>query len=385
MHFCHQIKKSARAQRKGTGNIRAFSATSVKPLTTRKIFFTELRNALDPESPNFPQANLMRQESPDQEAAETHLTEVVKNPNDQRFADAKQKELSGIMQKNGFKIVKKSELPDDAVKLNGRLTITIKDPSAPEQLYKARRVVMGHADPGKKSMASEAPAMLRRSIRLMVALAAAFGFKMRARDVKQAYLQSMSDLLRNAHLLPPKHMSIGPDKMTKVIKPHCGMTEAGACWWKTFLCYHIKNLKMQQQALDPCFFCKKKDGRLQGMAGAIVGDALGAGNIELSDLEERESKKFEVKKRGSAAKLRFGGCDIEYFEQGNSRILSQQRLLTNSLTAPAKDQASFGLFRRLRGKLQWASAGARPGACFAAARSWRKLQKPILPRMILSY
>eukprot|EP00172_Hildenbrandia_rubra_P001407 Plantae.Rhodophyta-Hildenbrandia_rubra.ctg19560.p1 GENE.Plantae.Rhodophyta-Hildenbrandia_rubra.ctg19560~~Plantae.Rhodophyta-Hildenbrandia_rubra.ctg19560.p1 ORF type:complete len:408 (+),score=40.52 Plantae.Rhodophyta-Hildenbrandia_rubra.ctg19560:574-1797(+) len=325
-----------------------------------------MRDALDPE--NFEQEELQHKENPDQEPPAAHLTEVLKNPDDERFTDAKKTELSGIISKGGFKMVKKQDLPEDAVTLRGRFALTIKDPNTPGQCYKARYVIMGHVDPDKETMVNEAPTALRHSVRLMTALTTSCKFSMWARDVKQAYLQSMSDLLRNAHIYPPKSMSMPNNEMIKVVKPHYGMTEAGACWWKTSLDYRIKDLGMQQSVLDPCLFFKMENGALKGMEATLVDDTLGSGDPDFSKLEEEKSKRFEVKDRDCSSKMRFGGCDIERIEEENACMLSQQRHLERSLTLPRKDQTSFAMLRKFRGKPQWASTAARPDVCFASAQ-----------------
>ena len=56
-----------------------------------------------------------------------------------------------------FKIVDRSEVPEDANVLHGRFVLAIKEPETRQQKFKARYVIQGHRDPEKHAMVKEAP------------------------------------------------------------------------------------------------------------------------------------------------------------------------------------------------------------------------------------
>ncbi len=63
-------------------------------------------------------------------------------------------------------------------------------------IFKSRLVIQGHRDPEKHRVVNEAPTILRSSVRLLIALGISLDYKLCSRDVKQAFVQSDTDLAR---------------------------------------------------------------------------------------------------------------------------------------------------------------------------------------------
>eukprot|EP00172_Hildenbrandia_rubra_P000344 Plantae.Rhodophyta-Hildenbrandia_rubra.ctg11618.p1 GENE.Plantae.Rhodophyta-Hildenbrandia_rubra.ctg11618~~Plantae.Rhodophyta-Hildenbrandia_rubra.ctg11618.p1 ORF type:complete len:534 (+),score=91.74 Plantae.Rhodophyta-Hildenbrandia_rubra.ctg11618:92-1603(+) len=288
------------------------------------------------------------------------------NAQDQRFNLPKKKEWDGLMKSKTFACIDEKEIAKDANILNGRFVLGIKDPDAPDEIFKARFAMQGHVDKHKESMLKEAPTIMKRSIRLLLAIASAKGFYIWTRDATQAYMQSDENLLRDVCLRPPSTMKIPEGKMLKIVKPMHGLTEAGACWWLSSKDYHLNDLEMKQTALDPCLFCRQSENDLIGMQGALVDDTLGAGAKEFMELEEEKCKRFKVKPKKLGDQLRFSGCDVDKRKDG-TWMLSQMTYVKKLQILP-KSEWTFEKFRSRRGKISWAASCSRPDAAYMSAK-----------------
>lgn len=297
--------------------------------------------------------------------ADIYNTITIDDPNDPRFDEAKKIEMDGLFKRGSFKFVGKTTMPPNPNMLGGRFVLTIKEPGTPDQLRKARLVLQGHIDKEKKDMVNEAPTALRSSMRLLVLLGAAYKFEIWTRDVTQACIQSTEDLLRDVHLKPPAGMGAPESKGIKVVKPHYGITEAGTCWWETFVNYHFDNLKMKQSIMDPCLLYKQSNGALEGLGTTLVDDTLGAGAKAFMKLEADESHKFTVKDRKEGNALKLNGSTIKKDKENAWHIA--QESYAEKLNPLSKNERSYENFRSLHGKLNWMANCTRPDVAFESA------------------
>jgi Reverse transcriptase (RNA-dependent DNA polymerase) len=135
------------------------------------------------------------------------------------------------METGTFKIVLKSEVETDANIIPSRMILAIKKGEDGSEVYKARLVLGGHRDKEKRALIHNSNNVSQTSIRLLIALAAVFGFNIFTADVKQAYLQSASPLLRDIYVQPnlglAATLQLDQNQLLKVLKPLYGLTESG--------------------------------------------------------------------------------------------------------------------------------------------------------------
>ena len=202
-----------------------------------------------------------------------HLTEVIEpqDPRAWKFDEAKKKEIEGLIKRGTWKIVCRSEVPDDANILNGRFVLAIKDEGTDREIWKARFIVQGHRDRFKKSLVHDISVARQYAIKMLVGIASIFGFRLFSSDVIQSYIQSAEELSRDIFLNPPKEFCLGPDQLIKLVKPLYGLTESGDYWGRTLRNHLEKMLGMESCVSDSALFFKCFGGRINGVMRNICG------------------------------------------------------------------------------------------------------------------
>jgi hypothetical protein len=133
-----------------------------------------------------------------------YLSEPVSNSDpttsSPQFIVAKKMEIDGLVEKGPWKVCAKSELPAGANIMGGCFVLSIKDVGTPREVYKARYVVQGFRDRDKPYLVHQPMTARQQSTKLLVAMAAIFGFRIFTHDVQLAYLQSADKLMHDVYI-----------------------------------------------------------------------------------------------------------------------------------------------------------------------------------------
>lgn len=292
-----------------------------------------------------------------------NLVEMVREEDDERFVESRQKEYDGIVAKGGVKVVNRADLPSDANFVGNRFVLCIKDPGTPDQRFKARWILQGHQDKQRHNIANDSPMLMRMSFRIILSLAATlFDCNVWTRDVEQAYMQS-KPLERDVFTEPPREAKLPKDKVLKVRLPHYGLVESSSCFFDSYYPIFVDRLRMTPCAFDPCFLYQK-NGKLHGITGLATDDSINTGNVEYQTNENDATKHF-ITKRCETFPLRFLGYLVK--QLSGSLYISQKQHIQKlkSLEPKTIDREAF---RSIRGQLLFISQSSRPDISYDVAQ-----------------
>ena len=199
-----------------------------------------------------------------------HLPEVVA---------AKQKELEHFKEYKVYRSVPDNGQP----RISSGWIVTRKEIDGKPGI-KARLVCHGNqASLMQQSVdeRSDSPTVKKSSVRLLLFLAAQYGWRIETRDVTAAFLQA-DDLEREIFVQPPQE-SDDKNRLWCLIKPMYGLDEASHRWFITISTFLVNDLKCDHTLDDPCMFTYKVGKRLRG---AIV--------IHVDDLAEGGYSDFKL-------------------------------------------------------------------------------------------
>lgn len=95
-----------------------------------------------------------------------------------------------------FRVVCKEEIAESATSLGDHFALTIQDAETDSPGFKVCFVVQGHTDSEKNMLVNSATNLKHVSVRMLLEVAAIFGYMILTQDVAQAYLQSAQSLIR---------------------------------------------------------------------------------------------------------------------------------------------------------------------------------------------
>jgi transposase InsO family protein len=273
-------------------------------------------------------------------SVETHATQVV-NARDfgSRFDQARQKEFRGLMDRNTFRVVKRSAAAGHRV-YGMRYVDALKNFGEGTEYEKSRLVVQAYNDEAARHILTSAPTCQRVSQRLLLNLAAIFpSMEVFTRDISQAYTQAKTSLTRPIFVKPPPEAGLADDELLEVLRPLYGLPESGLHWFGTYQKHHIEKLSMQDTEYDPCLLFKSRpEGGLTGAVVLQVDDTLGVGTAEFMKQEDKESVAFVCQPRAILDKneLQFNGFHIQ--RKANTILMHQRDKLSKLDHARNEDE-----------------------------------------------
>lgn len=206
----------------------------------------------------------------------------------------------------------------------------------------------GHTDIEKNILVHNSTNLRQTSIRLLIAIAAIFGFRLWSQDVSQAYLQSAERLMRDVYVKPTREFNLPAGHLLKLLKPLYGLSDSGDYWHATFSNHLIHDLDMTSTTGDLSLFFKVVEGKLRGMTGAYVEDTIGTGTKDFGEESKATGDRFQSKAR-EGGNFQFAGIKIEEMEGG---YLMHQERFASQISALSR-QCTFSDFRSKRHELAW--------------------------------
>ena len=350
-----------------------FNVQQLKPYFRPIPFLDKVPNKNSSYAMNYMLEDLATTKKPQSPDYGVHLTEVIlpgdPRSKDPRFAAAKEKEIRGLIERGTWKLVAKDEVPNNANIMGGRFVLAIKDEGTQKEVWKARFIVQGYRDKLKTSLVHDSASSRQFSTRLLVGLAAIFGFRLFSTDVTRAYLQSAEELMRDVYIKPNGEFELGPDQLLKLLKPLYGLCDSGDYWGKTFSQHLTDDLGMKPTTLDPALYAKKMHEKLKGLCATCVDDTLQAGDKEYQEMTKMTLEKFKCRERGFD-NVQFSGVEIDSypdeFRVHQTRYAKKMKKLSKDVT--------FKEYQKLRAQLAWLTH-TRPDISCAVALAAQVTEK----------
>jgi hypothetical protein len=235
------------------------------------------------------------------------------------WCEAMRAEHESLLENETWEEIARSQVPAGKQILRGKWVYTIKGNGR----YKARWVVKGCAQrPGFDYDETYAAVSRSSSWRVLLAMAALKGWKIRQADITTAFLYGPIDHEIYAEL-PEGFEQDG--KVCKLKKSIYGLKQAPKIWWET-LSSKLVDMGFRQLAADPCVYT---DGKV--IIDVHVDDLLllSATDSKIDQVVLMLSKSFKVKDLGGAS--RFLGIEIEYNQEEKRLTLRQTQYIEDVL------------------------------------------------------
>lgn len=222
----------------------------------------------------------------------TQLVEIIRDEQDQRFIQSRQKEYDGIVSKGGIKVVEVSSVPPSSNIIGNRYVLSIKNPGTDAEKFKARWILQEHHDQYRHRIANDSPILKRMMYQVITSISTTlFQPTVWTRDVEQAYMQSKL-LNRDVYTVPPREASLSTDKILKITLLHYGLVDSSSCFFEAYYPILTDTLLMRSAAFDPCFLFHVHDNHLNGISGLATDVSLNTGNAKYQQDEREATKKF---------------------------------------------------------------------------------------------
>ena len=239
-------------------------------------------------------------------------------------------------------------------------------------ITKARLTARGDQE-DDSDIRTDSPTVRKGNIKILLTVAAKFGWKVKTSDVSSAFLQG-AEAPRDIFVIPPKERRI-PGVLWKLKTSIYGLCDASRGWYKA-LSDVLISLGGKRSLLDPAVFLfyKGDEGEeddLQGIIETHVDDLLHAGTDAFEDEVIKPLKKaFKFGSEGEV-EFRYVGMNIKQSEVG---IVVDQDHYVDNLEVPKVefkinddellDHEEQTKFRGIVGKLNHLSSHSRPDLCF---------------------
>lgn len=275
-----------------------------------------------------------------------------------------------------YQQLKREDVPRGANVITSHAFFQIKPAADKDTLrLKCRLVPHGNRDKEKESLRSDCATAQFPIIRLLVAMAAIFKFRLGCIDITGAFLQN-PPIERDIYVQPPRGWS-DPGMLWKLLKPAYGLVESGRMW-QLLIDQWLNNQKFEQiPGLPQLFVLRDSGGSVHMLIAKVVDDFLVASSRnQLEQFNNAISKAFKVGKFCTDDSFLFNGCNITQSSTGitmsmESYLSSVESIDVARSRRKEKDSlctdAERKLFLRLTGRLNFLGHATLPQAAFVAS------------------
>ena len=231
-----------------------------------------------------------------------------------------------------------------------------------EVIAKARLVARGfeEVDPQIKT---DSPTCQKESLRLLLAIIAAYNWKLQSIDIKSAYLQGI--LINRMLYLEPPPEAKAEGKIWLLHKCPYGISDAGRHWYDRIVEVFVKELNGHQLKLDQAVFVwHNPDNTLMGAIVVHVDDFIFGGTSEFQIIINKIKKEFTVGTEESGS-MKYLGLSVKQTPEYISMDSSGYNDCIKEIIVPhlppntELDKQMTRRLRKLSGQINWLASQTR--------------------------
>ena len=209
------------------------------------------------------------------------------------------------------------EVPDEGQKcIPTKWVVTKQQGNGKNQPIKARLCMRGDLERGKENLRADAPTASKEALKIALMIAANENFKVKAGDIKSAFLQG-EKLDRTLYVKPPKEA--GTDKLWKLVQGAYGILDGSRLFFMR-LARELIELGMHQIHSDNALFSYVKNGKLHGIIVTNTDDLILAGDdVFDKDITTKLLQIFKFSKLEEDS-FTYCGCDIKINSDGTIEL-----------------------------------------------------------------
>ena len=259
----------------------------------------------------------------------TTFMEAMRNPDASMWMTTMQEEIEALHRNHTWKLV---ELPAGRKVIGNKWVYKIKrDSNDQVERYRARLVVKGYAQKeGIDFNEIFSPVVRLTTIRVVLAMCAAFDLHLEQLDVKTAFLHG--ELEEEIYMLQPEGFEEqGKENLVcRLTKSLYGLKQAPRCWYKRFDSFII-SLGYNRLSSDHCTYYKRSGDNDFIILLLYVDDMLvvGPNKDQIQELKAQLAREFDMKDLGPANKIL--GMQIHRDKKDRKIWLSQKNYLKKIL------------------------------------------------------
>lgn len=252
---------------------------------------------------------------------------------------------------------------------------------------RARLVARGFEEDA--SLVKDSPTAAKSTLRILVTIAASYGWTVKSTDIRSAFLQG-DDIAREVYILPPVEADATHGCVWKLRKTLYGLVDAARKFYNAISKFLLM-CGMTRSTVDPSLFFLKNDERLVGCLITHIDDFLHIGDDWFESNVMNKLRQRFVAGKSERDDFFYVGFRIRKVENGiecsqdHFADKVQHVSLEASRVRQSKDDLSSEektLFRRLVGQCNWAAQGTRPDLSFDVVDLSSRFQNPTVSDLL---
>ena len=217
----------------------------------------------------------------------------------------------------------------------------------------------------------DSPTVSKGTERIALAIAVAKQWKVKAIDIKSAFLQGQA-IQRDVYLKPPKEANVDKEVIWKLQRCLYGLNDAARKFYDSIV-QELRKLGCRKSNLDHSLFTLTDDKGCHGMLAAHIDDFLHVGDTTFEDKVTSKLCERFVAGKHLSSEFKYTGHQItqyrehiildqnDYLEGISPATLSAERAMQKTSELTAEEATKY---RSIIGSLNWAWQGTRPDLAF---------------------